>query len=117
MPDEKLDLDDVRRKLEAERDSLTEEMENPAIYPTTEGLPGNPDRSDLARTYDQYQRQSAIEERMQHRLDLVDAALERLDEGTYGKCVNCGKQIDPERLRAIPEAPMCMDCESKLTRS
>jgi DnaK suppressor protein len=39
----------------------------------------------------------------------VRAALERLDEGTYGRCVVCGRTIEPARLRALPETPYCIE--------
>ena len=43
----------------------------------------------------------------------VQNALTRLDDGTYGKCVICGKEIPPARLAAIPETPYCLeDAES-----
>jgi DnaK suppressor protein len=38
----------------------------------------------------------------------VRAALDRLDQGTYGRCVVCGEQISPARLEAIPETPYCI---------
>src|SRR4051794_36339739 len=37
-------------------------------------------------------------------------ALEKLDEGTYGTCDNCGGPIAPERLRFSPESVLCIDC-------
>jgi DnaK suppressor protein len=48
-------------------------------------------------------------------LDGVDAALARIDEGGYGICLNCGKEIDPLRMEARPESIYCVDCKSKLT--
>ena len=42
-------------------------------------------------------------------LEDVRAALDRLDAGTYGKCIVCGKDIEPSRLRAIPETPYCIE--------
>jgi len=39
----------------------------------------------------------------------VQAALGRLEAGTYGKCVVCGRLIEPARLRAIPETPFCIE--------
>jgi DnaK suppressor protein len=39
----------------------------------------------------------------------VRAALERLDAGAYGKCVVCGRPIEPSRLRAVPETPYCIE--------
>jgi DnaK suppressor protein len=41
----------------------------------------------------------------------VDAALRRLDEGTYGNCFECGEEIAEARLRALPFAARCKDCE------
>ena len=45
------------------------------------------------------------------RLSQVEEALERQRAGTYGICENCGRPIDPERLRARPEATLCIDCQ------
>jgi RNA polymerase-binding transcription factor DksA/uncharacterized protein (DUF302 family) len=43
----------------------------------------------------------------------IDAALERIDAGTYGACVDCGKAIEPARLAAAPEASRCTGCQSE----
>jgi len=43
-------------------------------------------------------------------LTVVTAALDRLDEGTWGRCARCGTPIPEERLRALPEATCCMSC-------
>jgi len=39
----------------------------------------------------------------------VELALQRLAEGTYGTCIDCGREIPPERLEAVPEAIRCID--------
>lgn len=39
----------------------------------------------------------------------VEAALQRIDKGTYGKCARCGREIDDERLEARPEADTCRE--------
>ena len=44
-------------------------------------------------------------------LNKIDAALRRLDEGTYGGCFECGEEISQARLRALPFAVRCKDCE------
>jgi DnaK suppressor protein len=44
-------------------------------------------------------------------LNKIDAALRRLDEGTYGDCFECGDEIAQARLRALPFAVRCKDCE------
>ncbi|HEV8105184.1 MAG TPA: TraR/DksA C4-type zinc finger protein [Gaiellaceae bacterium] len=50
-----------------------------------------------------------LEEGAQQTIDEIDAALARIEDGTYGTCQNCGKQIGVERLRAIPWARLCID--------
>ena len=44
-------------------------------------------------------------------LNRIDAALRRLDEGSYGDCFECGEEIAAARLRALPFAVRCKDCE------
>lgn len=44
-------------------------------------------------------------------LDKIDNALRRIKEGNYGDCVNCGSPISEGRLRALPFALRCKDCE------
>ena len=49
-------------------------------------------------------------------LTAIDSALNRIEGGTYGTCVNCGAQIAPERLEAMPWATLCIDCKRKEER-
>jgi len=51
-----------------------------------------------------------LEEHEQSRIAEIDAALARMDAGTYGKCSNCGKEISEERLRVIPSTTLCERC-------
>src|SRR5690242_15212537 len=44
-------------------------------------------------------------------LNKIDAALRRLEEGTYGDCFECGDEISEARLRALPFTVRCKDCE------
>jgi RNA polymerase-binding protein DksA len=46
-------------------------------------------------------------------LSEIDAALKRIEDGTYGTCVNCGCEIPRERLEANPWASLCIDCKRK----
>lgn len=41
----------------------------------------------------------------------IDAALKRIDDGTYGTCTNCGREIPEQRLEAYPWASLCIDCK------
>jgi DnaK suppressor protein len=52
-------------------------------------------------------------ERLTERLDRILDALNRLRDGSYGTCSECGEAIAPRRLRAIPEATMCVRCQER----
>ncbi|HEY0783349.1 MAG TPA: TraR/DksA family transcriptional regulator [Thermoanaerobaculia bacterium] len=41
----------------------------------------------------------------------VEDAIRRIDEGTFGRCTNCGNTISVQRLEAIPWARFCIDCQ------
>jgi RNA polymerase-binding transcription factor DksA len=47
-------------------------------------------------------------------LEQIESALERIEEGTYGVCLDCGGKIPKTRLNAIPFTPFCVKCASKL---
>jgi RNA polymerase-binding protein DksA len=53
----------------------------------------------------------SLEENSGHVLAEIDAALKRIDDGTYGICTNKGEQIPVERLEALPWATLCIDCQ------
>jgi DnaK suppressor protein len=57
-----------------------------------------------------------LEEHDERLLESIDAALARIDAGTYGTCVNCGRAIAPERLEAMPWATLCIDCKREEER-
>jgi DnaK suppressor protein len=45
-------------------------------------------------------------------LKMIDTALRRIDQGDYGDCFECGREIAEARLRALPFAVRCRDCEA-----
>lgn len=45
-------------------------------------------------------------------VEQISAALNRIADGTYGRCTRCGTQIAPARLEALPHAAACIDCQS-----
>jgi len=51
-----------------------------------------------------------LDERGQHEIDEIDAALSRLDDGDYGMCADCDRDIPIQRLRALPFARLCIEC-------
>ncbi|HEX2055220.1 MAG TPA: TraR/DksA C4-type zinc finger protein [Nitrospiraceae bacterium] len=69
------------------------------------------DTEDLStQNSNSHQQLSILEVRNQMRLQL-DAALQRLEEGDYGLCEDCRKPISEERLKALPFARRCIDCQ------
>ena len=50
-------------------------------------------------------------------LQQIDTALRRMDEGSYGECIQCGTDIEFPRLQAQPTALRCLDCQSKYERT
>lgn len=54
-----------------------------------------------------------IIENLKHQLDDVDAALAKVDSGTYGVCESCGKDIGAARMEFRPMSVKCVDCKSE----
>ena len=78
-----------------------------------------PDEMDTASSEVNLQFTGRLREREQGLLSKIDAALEKIDRGDYGKCMNCGEDIGIARLRARPVAELCIECkaeEEKLER-
>lgn len=46
----------------------------------------------------------------QDQLEHINRALQKIEEGSYGRCEECGGEINPERLEALPDASLCIRC-------
>jgi RNA polymerase-binding protein DksA len=90
---------DVEMAEEALRDDVVSpgELSNLHTHPADQSVDG-------------MDKQIAIAQNEEHLLEEVEAALERIEQGTYGTCLNCGRKIARERLEAIPYTPLCIDC-------
>ena len=66
-------------------------------------------------TYDR-EMDYTLEENSEAVLKAIEAALGRIEAGTYGKCQRCGREIAPERLEALPYAELCIDCKRRVER-
>lgn len=73
-----------------------------------------PDEGDLSHSDADKDLAFNLGERETHQLQEIDDALRRIDDGTYGTCMRCGKPIDDERLEAVPTARYHADCQSEL---
>jgi DnaK suppressor protein len=58
------------------------------------------------------QTEFAMNEHETAELGDIEAAMERMDAGTYGQCTDCGVSIPPARLNAYPTAKRCIDCQT-----
>lgn len=59
----------------------------------------------------------ALDARESAELDAIDAALKRIENGSYGVCTDCGVDIPAARLHAAPETARCIACQDKLEHS
>ena len=57
------------------------------------------------------QRDLALRDHNEGQVSAIEAALARIDAGTWGRCTSCHKPINPERLEALPSAALCIDCQ------
>lgn len=56
---------------------------------------------------------ASLSDRERREVQEIEAALQRMADGTYGQCAGCGGAIGRGRLEAIPEAKLCVDCEER----
>ncbi len=78
-----------------------------------EESPSPGDEADTAHCYAEAEARANLIERAEDQLRLIDEALARVSAGTYGACVECGDDIAIERLRILPFAALCIDCQSR----
>jgi DnaK suppressor protein len=69
------------------------------------------DQGVIADEVEEYDRLISIEHALEKRLQEVNLALERINQGKFGKCQNCKKEIPKERLKANPAATTCLKCK------
>jgi DnaK suppressor protein len=76
-----------------------------------------PDPTDRATRETDLEGELRMRDRDRHLASKIQAALARIDAGTFGTCLACGQAIPPERLRARPETDLCIDCKQEVERS
>ncbi|MGH9231016.1 MAG: TraR/DksA family transcriptional regulator [Acidimicrobiales bacterium] len=91
--------------LQAEADSLTEDREPGDVQFDEES--GEGDTLAVER-----ERDLALSAQARAAIEQIDRAIEKIHDGSYGKCDSCGTAIPRERLRALPYAALCVKCKS-----
>jgi RNA polymerase-binding protein DksA len=103
--------DHFRRKLLATRAAIVKNLEE-----LREELRGLQEPSHELEEWAQEEKERDIlilqELRQEEELTRIQAALARLEEGTYGQCARCGRRIRKERLEEIPTAIFCRTCQA-----
>ena len=111
-------LEELKGKLEAQKKEIQTELESFAEedphlkhnwdtrYPNRE----DGDKDEEADEVQEYDNKLSLEYSLELKLKDVNNALDKIKNGTYGVCENCGKKIDEKRLLACPEAKTCLNC-------
>ncbi len=118
-----VDRERFRARLQEERQRILDAIdnihtENPGSLSDETDEPTFQDNhlGDVATATFDREMASTLEENSTHVLAEIDAALARIDDGTYGVCVKCGKPIAEERLEALPWATLCIEDKRKQER-
>jgi RNA polymerase-binding protein DksA len=108
-----------RRRVMAAIDNLHSENPGSLEDETAELTSSSSNDQHLADTATEtFDRELAVtlEDNAEAVLGAIDGALQRIDAGTYGTCVRCGKPIASERLEALPYAELCIECKREAER-
>jgi RNA polymerase-binding transcription factor len=116
-------MDTIRQTLERELRAVTSrlrQLEGIEVFAEAHGAPGDntpfSDEVDEIQANEQREIGFATRELLVERVNRLLAALDRLRDGEYGMCVECGEAIAPARLRVMPEVATCVRCQDRLER-
>jgi DnaK suppressor protein len=100
-----------RDRLLARRESLFSQVTEAELSSRERDLEATQDPADMAANA--YTKELLISMSANDRmlLQLIDEALQRVEKGEYGECVNCGEQVQTKRLDAVPWARYCLKCQ------
>ena len=117
-----IDTEHFRNRLLEERKRVKEAIdylheENPgSIQDETQDSTADNHPADMATgTFDR-ELDYSLEENEGRLLEAIDAAVNRIDQGTFGDCRTCDRPIGEERLEALPWTTQCIDCKRKEER-
>jgi DnaK suppressor protein len=114
-----IDLNLMKKRLEEKQAELLANLgglteAHPQPVDPVEANEGAPDVEEIAVVADELEQEQSIEANERALLTEVQAALKRIEDGTYGKCVVCGRPIPEKRLEAIPWAALDVEHEAAL---
>ena len=109
-------LEEFKKKLLEERMDLLAELQKVTNGEKTKDMVEAMDSVDLADASYSADYTLAWTEKINRRIREIDEALERIKEGTYGICQQCGEDIPEERLEIRPKAKYCAQCKEDLEK-
>ncbi len=112
-----LRMHELQRILEHERTTAMERVRDLRGKQEDDAVPPPGDEIDTARTLSDVETHASLIERAEDRLKAIDFAFNRLEQGLYGICAQCDEDIAIERLRAVPFAVYCIDCQQQRDRT
>ncbi|HXT19412.1 MAG TPA: TraR/DksA family transcriptional regulator [Thermoanaerobaculia bacterium] len=104
-------IDVVRRLLTTQRDEILAMYEHDVKAGQEASDEGSDDIVDRANNAYSRELLFSLSDGERHTLLRIEEALQRTESGTYGICTNCGNEIRPGRLKAMPWARYCIDCQ------
>lgn len=107
------EIEKYKKELLAERARLMRQIEIDSA-PANQGNDVTVAGEEEADEAEDFSNQLAIAQTLRNDAQEVDDALERIREGKYGICKNCGKNIAKEVLDAAPESLLCEDCKRSI---
>ena len=110
-------LMDERKRLRDELSEMEEHQVKNEEKPVADVAGYDDDLVDVATETFEREKELALESSVQGMLEMVEGALQKIRDGTYGICEGCGDPIDGNRLRAIPYARLCIRCKEKEERT
>ena len=112
------DLAEARKRHEAEHAQLaSQEARLRAEADDEEWRSPKPDEADQGAAAVERERLKSLAEQARSGLVRIERALERIEDGSYGKCASCGKTIPEARLEARPDADLCVECANSSRRA
>jgi DnaK suppressor protein len=110
-------LESFAAELRRRRDELWKEVADAEHDLSDLAENQDPEFEERAREETDAQILDRLDNRGKHEIEEIDAALLRIADGSYGACIECGDKIAVERLRALPETELCVDCAAQAEAS
>ncbi|MCU0652642.1 MAG: TraR/DksA C4-type zinc finger protein [Candidatus Pacebacteria bacterium] len=122
---DKASLDEIETKLKKEKENIESELSKIAVpnknvpgdwqskFPYGNSDSGTATLERQADEVEEYATRLPLEHNLETKLAKVNAAIDKIAKGTYGKCEKCGEDIPLERLEIFPEAGLCVDCQKQ----